>query len=86
MSKADGVPEVFGEGDVTIVMSSTGMRLYLGTILVGCLEKVEASAGPDGMSPSLTVTFPKSHETAVSTTIEENARVLRAAGWVRVLQ
>ncbi len=86
MSKNDGTPEVFGTGDVTLVMNGRQARMFIGAVQVECIGSAAASVGPDGQGVVLTVTFPKSHEEDVARRIEENARTLRAVPWIRVLQ
>ena len=86
MSKNDGTPEVFGDGDVTIVMNGRQARMFVGSVQVEVLDGIKLEVGQDGNGVSLAVSFPKSHEEDVARRIEENARTVRAAPWIRVLQ
>jgi len=84
VSKPDGVPEVFGDGDVTVVVNNTTARVYVGSVRLDHVDKVTVESGADGTA--LGILFSRSHDADVSRSIEENVRAAKALPWVKVLR
>lgn len=83
MSRPDGTPEVFGDGDITLVVNSEKACLYVGTVQVEFLDGVVVEIESKS-KPVVSVRFPRDENSQMR--VEENARLLRALPWVKVLQ
>ncbi len=84
MSRSDGAPEVFGDGDMTVAVNKASVRLYVGTVQVEYVERL--SLGQSESGAELSVQFFRSHDPEVSRKIEEHVRLARTVPWIRVTQ
>lgn len=81
MDESEG-PRVFEEGAITQVIGANGFNLYIGTLHIKCVEKVEVTT-EDGKSV-VTIKFRRKNDRD-DREIEENVRLVKMLPWVRVV-
>lgn len=77
-------PKVFGDGDVTICLSKTGKRLFIGQKEITKAYSIMLSSS-DG-SCLLEIYFPKSNDIEDQQLIEEDIRVCSLISWLHVIK
>jgi len=81
--------KVFGEGDVTIVinMQAAAARIYVGSQLVGFVQKLKLELDLKEPRPQLEFAFPQSHDANTSMRIEEHVRMVKQqVPWAKVIR
>jgi hypothetical protein len=79
--------KVFGEGDVTIVvnMMAATARVYVGTQVIGLIQKLRLDLDVNEPLSKIEFTFPQSHDKDSALRIEEQVRSVRQhVPWARI--
>lgn len=83
----DNEARVFAEGDVTIVVNrqTAAARIYVGTQLIGFVQKLKLELDMQIPNPQLEFIFPKSHDANTSLRIEEQVRAVKQhVPWAKI--
>jgi hypothetical protein len=78
MDESDG-PRVFEEGAITQVIGANGFNLYIGSLHIKHVERIEITTG--GKNPVVKIKF----QSGRSRDIEENARLVKTLPWVNIV-
>jgi len=78
MDESNG-PRVFEEGTITQVIGAEGSNIYVGSLHIKYVEKVEITTG--GENPVVKIKF----QSGRSRDIEENVRLAKTLPWIEII-
>jgi hypothetical protein len=78
-------PQVWGNGDVTIALGMKGFRIWIATLPIKYIEKLELHINPKTNKTELELQFESSQDSKIQISIEENIRIAKTISWVKII-
>lgn len=76
-------PQIWGNGNVTIALGVKGYRIWVETLLIEHITKVEFRANEDKIE--LELKFESSQDSKIQIAIEESIRIAKTMPWIKIV-
>jgi hypothetical protein len=81
--RKDGEPQVWGEGDLTIALSTDGFRVWVGTQPITHVTSIKLHANSG--APEIELQFSRDLDPQEQLKIEQSTRTAKMFPWIRVV-